>query len=120
MAVALCHGCGRKSFFGADGRKLTACGGCKRVFYCSKTCREVDAPYHKQHCNAEVRRSKAAQEKKSPMDHWVANAGWCEGRKLLQHKTKLWPNGGATKSIVRRMQVRHPPERRRWQHVTGR
>ena len=76
------------------------------MFYCSSTCAAVDAEYHKQHCAADVRRSKAAQEKKSPLDHWVVNAGWCEGRKLLLDKTALWPHGGATKSIQRRMKVR--------------
>jgi hypothetical protein len=50
VGVAVCAGCGFKSFAGADGRSLQTCAKCQAVFYCSLACALVDAASHRAEC----------------------------------------------------------------------
>jgi hypothetical protein len=50
VGVAVCAGCGFKSFAGADGRSLQTCAKCQAVFYCSLACALVDATAHRAVC----------------------------------------------------------------------
>eukprot|EP00238_Polyblepharides_amylifera_P007479 CAMPEP_0196592198 /NCGR_PEP_ID=MMETSP1081-20130531/72035_1 /TAXON_ID=36882 /ORGANISM="Pyramimonas amylifera, Strain CCMP720" /LENGTH=315 /DNA_ID=CAMNT_0041915809 /DNA_START=161 /DNA_END=1105 /DNA_ORIENTATION=- len=107
LGAALCRGCGARGFFKADGVTLTACQSCKQVFYCSDTCRDVDFPEHEKVCKFETTLASGVRHKwrssTAAQDHWVQNTGMQEGRRLLQHKDTLWPDGDATASIQRRV-----------------
>lgn len=50
VGVAVCAGCGFKSFAGADGRSLQSCAKCQAVFYCSLACALLDATAHRAVC----------------------------------------------------------------------
>lgn len=42
LTCAVCHGCGRKSYYLADGNPVREHKVVRGVFYCSATCMEVD------------------------------------------------------------------------------
>ena len=91
---------GRKSFWGADGKALTPCHECGKVFYCSHACATLDWTAHKQLCGYHT----TGQWKPTrPMaEFWIGSSAQAVERELLLHRTKLWPEGGATASIARR------------------
>ena len=47
LAMAVCAGCARKTFWKGDGRPLVTCPRCKEVWYCSEACMRLDAQVRK-------------------------------------------------------------------------
>lgn len=47
VSLLICHGCGRKTWFNADGRPMHKFKG---LWYCSETCATIDWEFGKWTC----------------------------------------------------------------------
>ena len=88
LGLAICAGCGVKSFAGADGPALFPCPSCKKVYYCTATCQSIDLQSHKQLCKYE-----SSSHKGSPMslarpnqDYWTQNSSMAVARHELHQR----------------------------------
>ena len=88
IGMAICSGCGVKSFAGADGPNLFPCSLCHKVWYCSPTCQSLDVQSHKMLCKYE-----SSPHKGSPMslarpsaDYWVNNQSMLVARRELHQR----------------------------------
>mmetsp|Transcript_15522 Transcript_15522/g.38804 ORF Transcript_15522/g.38804 Transcript_15522/m.38804 type:complete len:367 (-) Transcript_15522:143-1243(-) len=107
LGVALCSGCGKKSYYGADGKRLRPCEHCASVWYCSDTCAKVDWQHHKKMCKyVSGGQGAGTWSATTPAeDCWISNAAMRRGRELLAEKTKRYPGGDATRHIRHEMQA---------------
>uniref|UniRef100_A0A383VME7 MYND-type domain-containing protein n=1 Tax=Tetradesmus obliquus TaxID=3088 RepID=A0A383VME7_TETOB len=88
LGVAMCAGCGCRSFFNADGAQLQPCPGCGQAFYCSDACREFDYPSHKAECRFRSTGRWHAAGIRPSEDCWVMNPAMTAARRLLQQQHK--------------------------------
>lgn len=88
LALVICSGCGRKTFFQADGPKTKRCP-LTHLWYCSELCRKVDfEPYGR--IQAERISTNHNKMKMGRANYWVINgtAKWARDNLLRYHKLK--------------------------------
>lgn len=91
LGCAICSGCSRKSFFNADGVKLTPCQSCGQVYYCSRACAVVDYQSHKLICNYHKNRHWMPFGTRPMEDQWVDNSAMTQVRQMLRRRETLFP-----------------------------
>jgi len=100
--VVLCSGCGRKSFFGADGPRMQRAPG--GIYYCSDACRLVDWETAKATI-AGATTGRWAYAKPSEA-YWVTNNAALVVRKLLRLGKKDRPAAGRILSTYQALRKR--------------
>lgn len=82
LCCAICSGCGRKSYYMADGLPLKRHPDLKDVFYCSATCMEVDEVSKR---NAVEYATKGVWRVARPANEsWIVNKSMAAERRLLR------------------------------------
>eukprot|EP00877_Chromochloris_zofingiensis_P014270 jgi/Chrzof1/9097/Cz03g35280.t1 len=84
LGMACCSGCGKKSFYNADGVCLTPCRQCQQVYYCSELCARLDYPSHKHICKYATTGHWTPAGTRPAGEYWVQNPSWAVARKLLR------------------------------------
>jgi len=87
----ICHGCGRKSWFHADGRKLFRHPE-TRLWYCSEACAEIDNHFHPEMCLIDGDHKSSKHLKRTLDSYWIVNGTMVEGRRLLRLPKKRQPS----------------------------
>ncbi|KAF6265344.1 hypothetical protein COO60DRAFT_1040728 [Scenedesmus sp. NREL 46B-D3] len=108
LAVALCAGCGCRSFFNADGAQLKPCPGCGHAFYCSDACRQTDYASHKAECRFHTTGRWHAAGIRPSGDCWVMNRAMTAAQRLLQQQHKQRSSCSRPRNAATR--PRHAPE----------
>ena len=86
-SVVICSGCGRKSFFLADGPPVMRHPQLDGVFYCSGTCQELDVVCRQR--DVEYVRTGTWADSRPPSQSWVVNSSMAFERKLLRRNAAL-------------------------------
>ncbi|KAK9829476.1 hypothetical protein WJX72_006085 [[Myrmecia] bisecta] len=100
MGVAACSGCGRKSYYKADGLQLKPCSQCEKVYYCSTTCEALDRLSHQAVC--QFNRNGQWSLTRPADQYWTVNKSMAVGRELLRHKEALWSSQTAAEASIKR------------------